>query len=65
MSVSVFDHSFLSGLFGDSDITHCFSASRDVLEMLRFEEALADAQACFGIVPDASAKAISQVAAVF
>ncbi|MEN5299366.1 3-carboxy-cis,cis-muconate cycloisomerase [Brucella sp. TWI559] len=63
MSISVFNHAFQSGLFGDDEVARAFEASCDVREMLRFEGALANAQAQLGIVPSVSAKTIAEVAA--
>ncbi|MGG2474628.1 3-carboxy-cis,cis-muconate cycloisomerase, partial [Rhizobium sp. BR5] len=45
MSLSPFEHPFLSGLFGDSEIVELFSAKADIDAMVRFETALAQAQA--------------------
>lgn len=65
MSVSVFDHPFQSGLFGDEEVAQYFAASYDLRAMLRFEAALANSQAHLGIVPSASAKAITEAIASF
>jgi len=57
MSISPFDHPFLSGLFGDDQIAQYFSAEEDVREMLVFETALAQAEAEHRIIPmDAAIK---------
>ena len=45
MSLSPFDHPFLSGLFGDPELTGLLSAEADVAAMVAFEVALAAAQA--------------------
>ena len=62
MSVSVFAHPFLGALLGDAEVAACFSAEADIAAMLRFEAALAQAEAEAGVIPDAAAEAI--VAAV-
>ena len=41
MSVSVFEHPFLSGLLGDEPLSALFSAAADIEAMVRFEAALA------------------------
>ncbi len=58
MSVSVFEHPFLSGLMGDAEIASFFSADADVAAMLRFETELAKAEAECGIFPVETANAI-------
>ncbi|MFQ0814221.1 3-carboxy-cis,cis-muconate cycloisomerase [Brucella anthropi] len=59
MSISVFEHSFLTGLFGDDeDISSLFAACADIAAMLKFEAALADAEADLGIIPAAAAERI-------
>ena len=45
MSLSPFEHPFLSGLFGDSEIVELFSARADIDAMVRFETGLAQAEA--------------------
>ncbi|MBN7804223.1 3-carboxy-cis,cis-muconate cycloisomerase [Agrobacterium rosae] len=50
MSLSPFEHPFLGGLFGDAEIAALFSADADVAAMLRFESALAQAQAATGVI---------------
>jgi len=60
MSVSPFDHPFLSGLTGDPAIAAAFSAEADIAAMLKFEAALAMAEAGEGIIPLASAEAIAK-----
>ncbi len=55
MSLSPFEHPFLSGLFGDSEIVELFSARADIDAMIRFEAALAEAEA--GILADEVAHA--------
>jgi 3-carboxy-cis,cis-muconate cycloisomerase len=58
MSLSPFEHPFLSGLFGDSEIVELFSAKADIDAMVRFETALAQAEAEAGIFADDVAEAI-------
>lgn len=65
MSICVFDHPFLSGLFKDEAVDKLFSASFDVEEMIRFETALAKAQAELGLIPEAAALAIAEAASSF
>ncbi len=60
MAFSPFEHPFLSGLFGDEEITLHLSADADIEAMLRFEAALAGAQAGLGLIP---AKAAERIAA--
>ncbi|MEH6405226.1 MAG: 3-carboxy-cis,cis-muconate cycloisomerase [Sneathiella sp.] len=58
MSISPFDHPFLSGLFGDSQVAQLLSAEEDVRGMLTFEAALAKSEAHHGIIPMAAAALI-------
>jgi 3-carboxy-cis,cis-muconate cycloisomerase len=58
MSISPFDHPILSGLFGAEGISDAYSAENDVALMLRFETALAEAEAAEGLIPESAAKAI-------
>lgn len=59
MSVQVFDHPFLSGLFGDADIAVHFTADADIHAMLLFETALARAEAEHGVIEKEDAQAIT------
>ncbi|MGH6859121.1 MAG: 3-carboxy-cis,cis-muconate cycloisomerase, partial [Phyllobacterium sp.] len=59
MAASVFDHPFLSGLFGDDEAASLFTAEADIQAMLAFETALAGAQADAGVIPAAAADAIA------
>ncbi|MEM9105783.1 MAG: 3-carboxy-cis,cis-muconate cycloisomerase [Pseudomonadota bacterium] len=59
MSVSVFEHPFLSGLLGDEPLTALFSVSADIAAMLRFEAALAVAEEAAGVIPSGSAATIA------
>lgn len=65
MTASAFDHPFLSGLLGDPETAALFSAQADLAAMLRFELALAEVQAECGLIPQASAKAIGELAESF
>ena len=64
MSVSVFEHPFLSGLLGDHAVAAQFDASVEIRAMLRFEAALAAAQAAEGLIPEAAADAIGKACEV-
>jgi len=59
MSLSPFDHPFLSGLFGDAEIAALFSAEADIAAMIRFERALALAEAECSVLPPDIADAIN------
>jgi len=66
MSISVFEHPFLAGLFGDDEeILSLFTAAADIAGMVRFEVALSDAQASLGIIPNEAANAIRLAAETF
>ena len=58
MSYTPFMAPFLSGLFGDKEVAEQFSISADMKAMLRFETALAKAQAKHGIIPNEAAETI-------
>ncbi len=51
MTISPFDHPFLSGLLGDEEMASYFSAEADIRAMLAFEAALAKAEAAHGVIP--------------
>jgi 3-carboxy-cis,cis-muconate cycloisomerase len=51
MTSSPFDHPLLAGLLGDEEIAPFFSASAELAEMVRFEAALAEAEAAEGLIP--------------
>ena len=59
MTVSPFDHLFLSGLLGDEEVDSCFSAQADIAAMLSFETALAAAEAEEGLIDSDAAVAIA------
>ncbi len=63
MSLSPFEHPFLGGLFADEDISALFSAEADVAAMLRFEVALAQAQAACGVISTQDAAQIGEALA--
>ncbi len=58
MSVCAFDHPVLGGLLGDPDIAEALSFEAELEAMLRFEAALARAEADAGLIPAAAADAI-------
>jgi len=51
MSLTPFEHLFLSGLFGDAEIAALLSTEAEIVAMLRFEAELAAAQAAVGVGP--------------
>jgi 3-carboxy-cis,cis-muconate cycloisomerase len=57
MSVSVFEHPFLSGLFSDPEVQACFSAHSQIAHLLAFEQALSDAMLEVGLLSADQAKA--------
>src|SRR5512134_3787760 len=59
MSVSAFDHPWLSALLGDEEIARQFDVEAELSAMLRFEVALAAAQTDIGIIPAEAAQAIA------
>ena len=65
MSISAFDHPFLSGLLGDEEVSAYFSEDADIRAMLAFETALAKAEARHGVVPQEAARRIAEVCAAF
>ena len=62
MTVSPFDHPYLSGLVGDEEVASYFSAAAELEAMLAFEVALAKAEAVAGVIPLETAHAIARVA---
>lgn len=62
MSVSVFEHPFLRPLLGDDAISAVFTAEADIAAMLRFEAALAEAEADAGVISADAAQAIAMAA---
>jgi 3-carboxy-cis,cis-muconate cycloisomerase len=65
MTISAFDHPILSALLGDEEVSHAFSVEADVRAMLKFETALASAQAVVGLIPEEAAARIGDVCANF
>lgn len=65
MSLSPFDHAFLSSLLGDPEVEAALCAQADVEGMLAFEAALARAQAAHGLLPPSAAARITDVCAQF
>lgn len=65
MTVSPFDHPYLSGLLGDEEVASLFSAAAELEAMLAFEVALAKAEAVEGIVPHEAAHTIAEAARRF
>ncbi len=59
MTVSPFDHPFLSGLLGDEEVGSCFSVEADIAAMLAFETALAEAEAEEGLIDSGAAAVIA------
>ncbi|MDI6025004.1 3-carboxy-cis,cis-muconate cycloisomerase [Corticibacterium sp. UT-5YL-CI-8] len=59
MSISAFEHPFLSGLAGDSEVAVLLGAQAEIDAMLAFETALAEVEAEHGVIPDAAALAIA------
>lgn len=58
MSVSPFEHPYLSSLLGDDEIQAFFSAQADIAAMVGFERALTAAQGAVGMVPQSVADQI-------
>lgn len=58
MTVSPFDHPYLSSLLGDEEVASFFSAAAELEAMLAFEVALAKAEALAGVIPADAAHAI-------
>ncbi|UNK38566.1 3-carboxy-cis,cis-muconate cycloisomerase [Shinella sp. H4-D48] len=65
MSLTPFEHPFLSGLMGDAEIAPLFSAEADIAAMLRFETALAHAEAEHDIIPADAAASIASALSDF
>ena len=62
MTVSPFDHPYLSGLLGDEAVAALFSVAAELEAMLAFEVALARAEAEAGVIPADAAGAIEAAA---
>lgn len=65
MTVSPFDHPYLSGLLGDEQVTRQFSVEAEVAAMVAFERALAEAEAAEGVIGSDAADAIVSALASF
>ncbi|QRM53951.1 3-carboxy-cis,cis-muconate cycloisomerase [Sinorhizobium sp. BG8] len=65
MTVSPFDHPYLSGLLGDEEIAAQFSVVAEIEAMLAFERALAEVEAVHGLIPAAAAERIAEAVARF
>jgi 3-carboxy-cis,cis-muconate cycloisomerase len=65
MSISVFEHPWLSALLGDREIARHFTGEAELQAMLRFEVALAKAEADLGLIPAAAAESIAAAAQSF
>jgi 3-carboxy-cis,cis-muconate cycloisomerase len=65
MTISVFDHPFLSSLLSDDEVARAFSAEADIRAMLDFETALAASQAEVGLISPEAAARIGEVCAGF
>ena len=65
MTISAFDHPFLSGLLGDEETAAYFSTASDIRAMLAFEAALAKAEAAHGLISNDAARHIGAVCAIF
>jgi 3-carboxy-cis,cis-muconate cycloisomerase len=65
MSVSPFDHPFLSGFLGDAEIAAQFSAEADIKAMIAFELSLAEVESDKGLIPTSAATAIASTLAHF
>lgn len=65
MTISAFDHPYLSGLVGDAEMAELFSVGTEIDAMLAFEAALARAEGSAGIIPAAAAEAIAAACGTF
>ncbi|MBZ9655510.1 3-carboxy-cis,cis-muconate cycloisomerase [Phyllobacterium lublinensis] len=65
MSISPFDHPYLSGLTGDAEATQWFSVENDIAAMLAFESALARAEADEKVIDYGAAEAIANACRTF
>lgn len=65
MSASPFEHPFLSGLFGDAELSDILSEKADIEAMVRFEIALAQAQAMAGVITAGDADLIMRGSSQF
>lgn len=65
MSVSPFDHQYLSGLLADAETARRFSVDSEIAAMLVFERALAEAEADEGVIGRDAADAVASAGASF
>ena len=65
MSISPFDHPYLSGLIGDEEATRWFSVENDIAAMLAFESALAQAESAEKVIDYAAAETITNACKAF
>lgn len=65
MIASPFDHPFLSSLLGDEEVGKLMGPEAELAAMLRFEAALARAEAEEGVIPAAAAAAIEDLCGSF
>lgn len=61
MAIFAFEHPFLSGLLADDEAAAHLSAEADISAMLRFEAALARAEAKAGLAPAKAADRIAEI----
>ncbi len=60
-----FGHPWLGGLLGDAEVAALLGPAAEVAAMLRFEVALAEAEAACGVIPQEAAAAIAAALACF
>ncbi len=60
MSISAFNHPVLSGLFGNDTISAFFDIEAELAAMLKFESALAQAEAACGLISEQTALEITE-----
>ena len=65
MAIAAFDHPLLRGLLGDDETAVLLSPEAELQAMIRFEVALAEAEAEHGLIPAEAAEAISAAALTF
>lgn len=62
MAFSLFDHPFFSTLLRHDEIDELFSPAAEIAAMLRFELALAEVEAAFGVIPkEAGAEIVKSI----
>lgn len=59
MTVSAFDHPWLSGLVGDAEVAALFGPAAELAEAIAFERALAIAEGSAGVIPAGAAREIA------